>query len=267
MGRKKKSSLGFLFWVALILLVIVVFLFSRDNINRVMDSTGFVDVVKDKFSSNSEESSEMKDSEETTQEDQDTLPVTEDEVPSEDKDSLKEKESEDKIKIVKEEPEEKPSPPPKTTDTREQKPITEKHSRKYKIYFIKVTDDGLIYPRDVQREITFTDSPLTETINSLLSGPSSAELNQDLINLIPKGTVLLSAAVREGVAYLNFNENFKFNTMGVEGHLAQLKQIVFTSTEFSTVEKVQFLVEGERIDFLSGEGVYIGKPLDRSSFS
>jgi spore germination protein GerM len=85
--------------------------------------------------------------------------------------------------------------------------------------------------------------------------------------LIPKGTILLSAAVKDGIAYLNFNESFKFNTMGVEGYMAQLKQIVFTSTEFSTVKKVQFLVEGELVEFLSGEGVYIGKPLDRSSFS
>jgi spore germination protein GerM len=253
MARKKKSSLGFLFWVAVILLVIVVFLFNRDNISRVMDSTGFLDVVKNKFSSQEEE---------TVEQDGPDIP--------EEQENTTDKEASPTSPAAEPAPPpavDEPAPPPKTTDSEKQEIVTAKSSRKYGLYFIHVTDDGMIYPKKVEREVTFTDSPLTETINSLLSGPTTEELNQDLINLIPKGTILLSAAVKDGIAYLNFNESFKFNTMGVEGYMAQLKQIVFTSTEFSTVKKVQFLVEGELVEFLSGEGVYIGKPLDRSSFS
>lgn len=272
MARKKKSSLGFLFWVAVILLVIVVFLFNRDNISRVMDSTGFLDVVKNKFSSQEEEPVEQ-DGPDIPEEQENTTDITvveEDE--SEEERTVQDTDEEALPPSAADKPApppavDEPAPPPKTTDSEKQEIVTAKSSRKYGLYFIHVTDDGMIYPKKVEREVTFTDSPLTETINSLLSGPTTEELNQDLINLIPKGTILLSAAVKDGIAYLNFNESFKFNTMGVEGYMAQLKQIVFTSTEFSTVKKVQFLVEGELVEFLSGEGVYIGKPLDRSSFS
>jgi spore germination protein GerM len=57
-----------------------------------------------------------------------------------------------------------------------------------------------------------------------------------------------------------------YNHYGVEGYLAQLKQIVYTATTFPSVQDVQILVEGKQKDYLGGEGVYIGKPLSRNSF-
>src|SRR5690554_1746421 len=46
---RKKSSLGFLFWTACILLVLVVFLFNKETIDRVIDSTGFLTVFRNRF--------------------------------------------------------------------------------------------------------------------------------------------------------------------------------------------------------------------------
>jgi spore germination protein GerM len=86
------------------------------------------------------------------------------------------------------------------------------------------------------------------------------------MTLIPAGTKLLSAKVSGGVAYLNFNENFEINTYGVEGYIHQLEQIVYTATAFSTVNSVQFLIEGQKRDYLGSEGQWIGSPLSRSSF-
>jgi spore germination protein GerM len=56
------------------------------------------------------------------------------------------------------------------------------------------------------------------------------------------------------------------NRYGIEGYAAQLKQIVYTATGYATVKDVQFLIEGEKREYLGGEGVYIGKPLSRASF-
>nr|WP_257225304.1 GerMN domain-containing protein [Treponema parvum] len=53
----------------------------------------------------------------------------------------------------------------------------------------------------------------------------------------------------------------------MEGYLGQLMQIVYTATSFSTVDSVQFLIEGQKKDYLGSEGVWIGSPLARSSFS
>jgi spore germination protein GerM len=135
------------------------------------------------------------------------------------------------------------------------------------LYFIKVTDTGRTYPQRVTRPVYYASSPLTETINTLIAGPTAGELEGGLLTLIPEGTQLLSASVRDGVAYLNFNQAFRFNSLGAEGTVAQLLQIIYSSTEFSTVERVQFLVDGERLDYLSGDGIFVGEPLGRDAFS
>jgi spore germination protein GerM len=49
--------------------------------------------------------------------------------------------------------------------------------------------------------------------------------------------------------------------MGLEGLLAQLQQVVRTATQFSTVDAVQILIEGQNEEYLGGDGVYIGEPL------
>jgi germination protein M len=77
---------------------------------------------------------------------------------------------------------------------------------------------------------------------------------------------LISAYVRDGTAFLNFNEAFMYNKYGIEGYAGQLRQIVYSATAFSTVRDVQILIEGRVVDYLGGEGVYIGKPLSRTSF-
>ena len=108
-----------------------------------------------------------------------------------------------------------------------------------------------------------TDSPLTDAIKNLLAGPDASD---KVRTLIPSGTKLIGASVKNGIATLNFNEAFVFNqNFGNDGYSAQLQQIVYTATEFSTVNSVQFLIEGEKKDFLV-EGLWIGSPLSRANF-
>ena len=45
--------------------------------------------------------------------------------------------------------------------------------------------------------------------------------------------------------------------MSVEGYVNQLMQIVYTATSFSTVNSVQFLIEGEKREYLGSEGQWI----------
>jgi spore germination protein GerM len=67
------------------------------------------------------------------------------------------------------------------------------------------------------------------------------------------------------VAYVDFNENFRFNPLGKEGLKAQLNQVVYTVTEFSNISRLQILIDGKKVNFLGPEGIYIGEPLSRSS--
>ena len=134
-----------------------------------------------------------------------------------------------------------------------------------KICFVAIDSDGPVIRKEVGRSVA-KDSPLTNCINSLLSGPTASESATGCRTLIPSGTRLYSASVKNGVATLDFSEEFEFNSYGVEGYLGQLMQIVYTATNFSTVDSVQILIEGQKKGYLGSEGVWIGSPLSRASF-
>lgn len=251
---KKKSKIGCLFWVALILLVIVIFLFNRERIKQVIESTGFTTFIS-------------KRREEKESEDQGP-DVIQQEIEEE------EPENDDEPTIIEVQPEteapeavfEEENGGDGGTGEETGIPDADKQYRNAKLYFIDVDDNGVISLQAVVRRVSFIDSPLTETIRALLQGMLPSELNMELINLIPENTQLRSIRVENGTAYIDFNESFRFNSLGKEGYIAQLKQIVYTATEFSTVSSVQILIEGRQYEYLGPEGVFIGQPLTRNSF-
>ncbi len=284
MARKKKASLGILFWIAFILFILVIFLFNRSNIENVLENTGLVTVLKDRISGDEEVTVERDDgSQETEVEDRrapsesgDRVVVELDEdepagssggvneTPAEENDDGSDDESgpssAEEDSVGNEEDDE--ASDPVTVAEKPQK------VRDAKIYFIRPTEDGRINLQPVVRSVNFANSPMTDTIQTLIQGPTTEELDMGLLNLIPENTRLLSATVDEnGTAVLNFNEAFRFNPLGVEGYIAQLKQIVYSTTEFSTVGRVQILIEGEQVDYLSPEGIFVREPLARESFS
>lgn len=155
-------------------------------------------------------------------------------------------------------------PVPVKTKDEAQKPVAVPSTRNTNLCFVTIDSDGKVNRKIIVRSLPKSDSPLTDAIKALVAGPLPGEPN--CMNLIPAGTKLIGASVKNGVATLNFNDNFEFNSYGVEGCIAQLMQIVYTATEFSTVKSVQFLIEGEKRDYLGTEGQWIGSPLSRTSF-
>ena len=135
-----------------------------------------------------------------------------------------------------------------------------------RLFFVRVSDEGKISIKSVLRPVPASESPLSMSIRVLMDGPHPSELSNDVLSLIPEGSELIGARIEGGTAFLDFNEQFRFNALGIEGYSAQVEQIVFTATEFSTVDKVQFLVEGQRIEYLGGEGFWVGGPLGREDF-
>jgi len=135
-----------------------------------------------------------------------------------------------------------------------------------KLYFMSITSDGSVVRTEVVRSMPKSGSPLYDAINALIAGPDMDEDAKGCRTLISTGTRLLGASVNGGVATLNFSGEFEFNQYGIEGTRGQLQQIVFTATAFPTVESVQFLVDGEKRDYLGSEGVWIGTPLGRNNF-
>jgi len=142
----------------------------------------------------------------------------------------------------------------------EKKPV---ETRDRSIYFMQESSGGAdLALVKVNRKIAVSNSPLLDSLNALLDGPTAEERNRGLINFIPQNARIISAQVVNNTVFLNFNEEFRYNTFGREGGAAQLKQIVWTATEFPNVHNVQIQIEGKTVDFLL-EGVAIRNPIGR----
>jgi len=287
-NRKNSTGLAFACWILGFLILLIVFLVKQDDIYSNLKTTRFFErifgttpefiqkhEVKEKNVPEIETVIELKtERKQNSQENLRTEVLPSVEKKEENKfanksvsgqkkenssaEIKKAEKTEEKPQVVKnEEKEEKPKIPEKKTIS-----VTNQ-----KIYFVYIGEDGTLSRKMIMRPVEKNDSPLVTNMNLLLAGPNAQESGRGYRSLIPEGTRLLSASVRDGVAYLNFNEQFEFNTVGMDGYQAQLMQIVYTATEFGTVDSVQFLIEGQKKEYLGSEGIWIGSPLSRSSFN
>ena len=133
------------------------------------------------------------------------------------------------------------------------------------VYFIQVDSSGNINRIRTTRRLPASASPMVDALETLMAGPTLSEMERNMISMIPFGSRILSANMRGDVAFINFSGEFEFNTFGAEGYFEQIRQVVFTATEFPNVRSVQILIEGRQIDYI-GEGIWIGSPLGRSDF-
>ncbi|GHV69353.1 hypothetical protein AGMMS49928_11280 [Spirochaetia bacterium] len=131
------------------------------------------------------------------------------------------------------------------------------------LYFARVDGNGITWIK-VARQFDTPNAPLRNTLRALLEGPTAEERRRGLRSLIPPGTRLLSVEIQGNTAFIDFSDDFQYNENGSEGLKAQLRQIVWTVTEFSNIKDVQFLIESRQIDYLSAS-IWIGGPLNRNS--
>ncbi len=263
--KKKNSGIGAAIWIVFALILLICFLVYQDKILTVLKRTDFftqVFNVEPGFVKNHEVPPEsispepfleiVKDSSEVNGEA--FAPLEEVSTEIIEKKSIEEK-------IV----EEQQLVPEKGNSKEIEKKVAVPMMNQY-LCFIVIDGDGSVIRKEVSRGVEKVDTPLTYAINALLSGPSLSELEKGYMSLIPTETRLLSASVKDKVAFLNFSEEFLYNKYGVQGYLGQLMQLVYTATAFNTIDSVQFLIDGEKTEYLGGEGVWIGTPLNRTNF-
>jgi spore germination protein GerM len=107
--------------------------------------------------------------------------------------------------------------------------------------------------------VTKNDQPAQTAIELLLSGTQ----NKEITSVVPRGTKLQHFWIKDGVAYVDFNNKLLATGGGSTSEILLVGAIVNTLTEFPNVQKVQILVDGKKIDTLSGH-LDIGEPLSRS---
>lgn len=279
--KRKKTGIGLAIWLIVAILIIIVFLVKWETIHNNLIRAGILQgtiIEKEEKpevpkQEKKKESSKKKDSVTLkVQEEEKPAPVLKSETPKTETEKAQEKIVEavtEKIvekavetaaeKIVEAVKETKPAETLKPTV---EPPKPAPATTTVKLYYVVIDANGSVNYKAVNRTVA-KDSPLTNALNALLAGPTFDEKN--CTTLIPKGTKLLGVSIKDGVATLNFSDAFEFNQDGIEGYLAQLKQIINTATEFSSVNSVQFLINGEKKEYLGSDGVWIGTPLGRNS--
>jgi germination protein M len=296
--KKKQASLGCLFWIAFILLVLVLFFFNKQAIMggiSKISSSGFLsgknrteldgnstapiqpaisadsDVTIVPGTTDRKGDGSLEPAPTPTASDEgkpagktgDAIKTSADAKP----DVKTEKKPEAKQTATKPvAPTEKKPTAAATNPTTNPAPEKTIPTRRAKLFFVTIDAEGKVLRREVSRDIPQNDSTLSETLQTLFRGANADERAKGLRSLVPPGTRLLSATVKNGVATVNLSEEFQFNQFGIEGYIGQLAQIVFTATSYPTVKSVQILIDGQRREYLGAEGVWIGTPLSRDKF-
>lgn len=247
---RKRLSVGFLFWLALVAAVLVVFVFSRPTIERVLDSTDFFSAVT---ADNSSPVVVLRPSGKAPNGYANQKPAAE------------------RAGTTAPEPAAVPEPVPafrpgNATAPSPAAPVSPAQDRTARVFFVLVDKNGEIRLQGVQRTVSADGPPLTSMLRELLAGPTTAEQRHDLISLLPDEVELHRVSVHDGTAVIDLGQAFRFSSLGREGLLARLQQLVYSATEFPTVDAVQVLIDGKNVDYLGPEGIYIGEPLTRESF-
>lgn len=100
-------------------------------------------------------------------------------------------------------------------------------------------------------------------MDELLRGPADDEAAAGSSSSIPDDTALLGLRITGGVAEVNLSGDFASGG-GSLSMLTRVAQVVYTLTGFPTVGSVRFLIDGERVESIGGEGVIVDRPLTRA---
>lgn len=125
------------------------------------------------------------------------------------------------------------------------------------LYFANKDASALIAEK---REVVKNDHPARTAIEELITGPK----NKELVKVVPGGTKLRNLKIKDHVAYVDFSEAFvKDHWGGSAGEIFTVSAIIDTLTEFSEIQRVQFMVEGKNLETLKGH-LDLSEPLSRN---
>lgn len=102
-------------------------------------------------------------------------------------------------------------------------------------------------------------------MSELLQGPSDTERAQGLSSAVPAGTKLNGVSIASGTATVDLSEEFTSGG-GTLSMSARVAQVVFTLTQFRSVQRVTFRIDGKPLSVLGGEGIVLSKPQTRADW-
>ena len=99
-------------------------------------------------------------------------------------------------------------------------------------------------------------------MSELVEGPEAGERLQ---TAIPSETLLRGVAIDNGVATVDLSRSFE----GGGGSLSirlRVAQVVYTLTQFQTIQRVAFALDGTAVEAIGGEGIVVRPPVGQAAF-
>jgi hypothetical protein len=157
------------------------------------------------------------------------------------------------------------SPSPTPTTRPSPTPIPATGTTILRAYFILGSFTGNAGLAPVLRVVPETKAVASAAVRQLLGGPQGDEVNASpaFYTTIPDGARLLGLSIDGGVATINLSREFASGGGG-ESIRGRLAQVVYTLTQFSTVDAVTFQLDGQPTSSLGG--VDLSKPVGRDDF-
>lgn len=125
---------------------------------------------------------------------------------------------------------------------------------------------------DMKLLLHYAEVPPTQAIGraaleELLRGvPPDLADSSPARSAIPEGTELLGLTVEGGTAVVDLSRDFENTGLGSAADGVQIAQVVYTLTQFPSVKKVEFQIEGERVEAIGGHGVIVDEPQTRKDW-
>lgn len=116
------------------------------------------------------------------------------------------------------------------------------------------------------REVPKTPAVGTAAMNELLAGPDTDDTGERAVtSAIPVGSRLLGLTIEDGIASVDLSSEFESGG-GSASIFTRLGQVVFTLTQFPTVQSVLFEIEGRPVTVFSSEGILLDGPVGRDDY-
>ena len=124
--------------------------------------------------------------------------------------------------------------------------------------------EGLV---PVLREVPQTQAVARAAMLELLGGLKDRELfdGAGLSTAIPQGTELLGLSIQGRVATVDLSEEFESGG-GSASAMMRLAQVTYTLTQFPTVERVSFKINGRPVTVFGSEGIVLDGPVARDDY-
>ncbi len=102
-------------------------------------------------------------------------------------------------------------------------------------------------------------------VTQLLAAPSAKDRSYGLGTSIPSGTKLLGLTIGSGIATVDLSKRFESGGGSLSMRM-RVAQVVYTLTQFPTVRRVAFRLDGKPVQAIGGEGVVVSPPVGRAQF-